>query len=112
MSGDKVAGDVHQLSFSRVGDGTPHYHTFSGEIVDLRDAVPGEPLIPASVDMCTAISFLQLESEFIAEPDFPTVLQVPAPYSVAPSDPCKSMPTSQYSAKVRMFGARFHGDGF
>ena len=60
-SGVKVVGDVHQLSFSGVGYGTP-YHTSSAEIVDLKDTVPCEPLIPASVDTCTAISFLQHES--------------------------------------------------
>ena len=58
----KVAGDVHQLSFSGVGYGTPHHHTSSPEIVDLKDAVPCELLILASVDTCTAISFLQHES--------------------------------------------------
>ena len=57
-SGAKVAG----LSFSGVGYGTPHHHTSSDEIVDLKDAVPCDPLIPASVDTCTAISFLQHES--------------------------------------------------
>jgi hypothetical protein len=45
-----------------------------------------EPLIPASVDTCTAISFLQHESWFMTESDSPPVLQVPALYSVAPSD--------------------------
>ena len=53
------------------------------------------------MDTCTAIFFLQRESRFIAEPDSPPVLQVPAPYSVAPSDPCNSMMTSQYCAEVR-----------
>jgi hypothetical protein len=57
-----VAGDVHQLSFSGVGYGTPHHHTSSTEIVDLKDAVPCEPLIPASVDTCTAFSCLHHES--------------------------------------------------
>ena len=76
-----------------------------------QGTVPCELLIPASVDTCTAISFLQHESWFIAEPDSPPVLQVPAPYSVAPSYPCKSLPTSQYCANVRTSG-RFHGDGF
>jgi hypothetical protein len=60
--GAKVAGDVDQLSFSGVGYGTPHHHTSSAEIVDLKDAVPCEPLIPTSLDTCTAISFLQHES--------------------------------------------------
>ena len=54
----------------------------------------------------TWISFLQHESCFIAEPDSPPVLQVPAPYSVAPSDPSKPMPTSQYCAKVRTSDAK------
>jgi hypothetical protein len=58
-SGAKVAGDAHQLSFSGVGYGTPHHDTSSDEIVDLKDTVPCDPLIPASVDTCTAISFLQ-----------------------------------------------------
>jgi hypothetical protein len=62
LSGVKVAGDVHQLSFSGVGYSTPHHHTSSAEIVDLKDTVPCEPLIPASVDTFTAISFLQHES--------------------------------------------------
>jgi hypothetical protein len=92
--------------FFGVGYGTSHHHTSSAEIVDFKDAVPCEPLIPASLDTCTTISFLQHESWFIAEPDSPPVLQVLAPYPVAPSDPCKSMPTSQYSAKVRTFGAQ------
>jgi hypothetical protein len=35
---------------------------FLPEIFDLKDAVPCEPLIPASVDTSTAISFLQHES--------------------------------------------------
>jgi hypothetical protein len=48
--GAKVAGDVDQLSFSGVGYGTPHHHTSSAEIVDLKDAVPCEPLIPTSLD--------------------------------------------------------------
>jgi hypothetical protein len=61
-SGVKVAGDVHQLKFSSEGYGTKHHYTSSAEIVDLKDAVPSEPFIPASVDTCTAISFLQLES--------------------------------------------------
>jgi len=61
-NGVKVAGDVHQLSVSAVGYGTPHHHTSSAEIVDLKDAVSCEPPIPASVDTCTAISFLQHES--------------------------------------------------
>ena len=104
--GAKVAGDVDQLSFSGVGYGTPHHHTSSAEIVDLKDAVPCEPLIPTSLDTCTAISFLQHESWFIAEPDSPPVLQVPAPYFVAPSDRCKLMPTSQYCVKVRTFSRR------
>jgi hypothetical protein len=111
----KVAVDVRQLSVSGVGYGTPHHHTSCAEIVDLKDAVPCEPRIPASVDTCTPISWLQHESRFIAEPDSPPVLQVPAPYSVAPSDPCKSIPTSQYCAKVRRSGVcvnRFQGDGF
>ena len=60
-------------------------------------------------DVCRhvyAISFLQHESWFIAEQDSPPVLHVvPAPYSVAPSDPCKSMATSHYCAKVRTSGA-------
>ena len=107
-SGAKVAGDVHQLSFSAVGYGTPHHHTFSAEIFYLKDAVPCEPLISSSVDTCTAISFLQHESWFIDDSDSPSVLQVPAPYSVAPSDPWKSMLTSQYCAKV----SRFHWDYF
>jgi hypothetical protein len=64
---------VHQLSFSGIGYGTPHHHTSFAEIVDLKDAVPCGPLIPASVDTCTAISFLQRESWFIAEPDSPPV---------------------------------------
>ena len=64
------------------------------EIGDLKDIVPCEPLIPASVDTSTAISFVQHESGFIGEPDSPPFLQIPVPYSVAPSDPCKSMPTS------------------
>ena len=64
------------------------------------------PLIPASVDTCTAISFLQHECRFIAEPDSSPILQVPVPYFVAPSGPCKSMTTSQYSAKVRTSGAK------
>ena len=51
-SGVKVAVDVHQLGF-----GTPHHHTSSAEIVDLKDAVPCEPLILVSVDTVTAISF-------------------------------------------------------
>ena len=58
----KVAGDVHQLSFSGLGYGTPHHHTSSAEIVDLKDAVPCELLVPASVDTCTTISCLQHES--------------------------------------------------
>jgi hypothetical protein len=99
--GVTVAGDVHQLSFSGAWYGNTHHHTSSAEIVDLKDAVPCEPLIPASVDTC----FLQHESWFVAEPDLPPVLQVPAPYFVAPSDSCKSMPTSQYCAKVRTSGA-------
>ena len=103
-SGANVAGNVHQLSFSGVGYGTSHLHTSSAKIVDLKDAVPCEPLIPASVDTCTAISFLQHESWFIAEPDLPPVLQVPAPYTVAPLDPRKSVLTSQYCAKVRTSG--------
>ena len=61
-NGAKVVGDVHQLSFSGVGYGTPHHHTSSDEIVDLKDAVPCDPLIPASVDTCTAIFFLPHES--------------------------------------------------
>jgi hypothetical protein len=69
---------------------------FTWEIGHLKDAVPCEPYIPAAVDTCAAISFLQHESWFIAEPDSPPVLQVPAPYSVTPSDPWKSMPTCQY----------------
>jgi hypothetical protein len=36
--------------------------TSSDEIVDLKDAVPCDPLILASVDTCTSISFLQHES--------------------------------------------------
>jgi hypothetical protein len=61
-SSAKVAGDVHQLSFSGVGYGTPYHHTFSAEIVDLKHAFPCKPIIPASVDTCAAISFLQHES--------------------------------------------------
>ena len=61
-SGVTVAGDVHQLSFSCVEYGTPHHHTSSAEIVVLKGAVPCEPLIPASVDTCTAISFQQHQS--------------------------------------------------
>jgi hypothetical protein len=57
-----LAGDVHQLSFSGVGYGTPYHHTFSAEIVDLKHAFPCKPIIPASVDTCAAISFLQHES--------------------------------------------------
>jgi hypothetical protein len=57
-----IAEDMHQLSFSGVGYGTPHHHTSSVKIVDLKDAVSSEPFIPASVDTCTAISFLQHES--------------------------------------------------
>ena len=104
-SGAKVAGNVHQLSFSSGGYGTPHHHTSSAEIVDLKDAVTCKPLILASVNTCTAISYRQHESWYIAEPDSPPVLQVTAPYSDAPSYPCKSMPTSQYCAKVRTSGA-------
>ena len=37
LSGVKVAGDVHQLSFSGVGYSTPHHHTSSAEIVDLKN---------------------------------------------------------------------------
>ena len=58
-SGAKVARDVHQLSFSGAEYDTTHHHTSSAEIVDLKDAVPCKPLIPAFVEMCTAISFLQ-----------------------------------------------------
>ena len=58
----KVAGDVHQLCFSGVGYGTSQHYIFSADIVDLKDAVPFEPLISASVDTCTAISWLQHES--------------------------------------------------
>jgi hypothetical protein len=89
---------MHQLNFSSLGYGTPHYQAPSAEIVDLKDTVPCEPLIPASVDTCTAISCLQ------HEPDSPPVLQVPAPYSVAPLEPWKSMPTSLCCAKVRASG--------
>jgi hypothetical protein len=46
-----------------VGYGNPHHHTSSAEIVDLKDAVPCELLIPASVDTCMAICFLQLTWE-------------------------------------------------
>ena len=60
-SGATVAGNVHQLRFSGEGYGITHHHTSSAGIVDLKDAVPCEPLIPASVDTCTAISFLQHE---------------------------------------------------
>jgi hypothetical protein len=59
LSGAKVAGDVHQMSFAGVGYGNPHHHAFFAEIVDLK---PCESLIPASLDMCTPISFLQHES--------------------------------------------------
>ena len=62
LSGVKVAGDMHQLSFSGVRYGTPHHHTSYAEMVDLEDAVPCEPLIPASVDTCMDNSFLQRES--------------------------------------------------
>jgi hypothetical protein len=72
-SGAKVAGNVHQLRFSCVAYGTPHHHTSSAGIVDPKDTVPCEPLIPASVDTCTAISFLQHEYWFIAESDSPPV---------------------------------------
>ena len=61
-SSAKAAEDVHQLSFSGLGYCTSHHHTSSAENVDLKDAVPYEPLILASVDSCTAISFLQHES--------------------------------------------------
>ena len=104
-SGAKVAGNVHRLSFLGRGYGTPHHHTSSAEIVDLKDAVTCEPLMLASVDTCTAISYLRHESWYIAEPNSPPVLQVTAPYSAAPLDPCKSMPTSEYCAKVRTSGA-------
>ena len=60
--GVQVAGEVHQLSFSGIGYGIPHHHTSAAQIDDLKDAVLCEPLIPASVDTCTAISFLQHES--------------------------------------------------
>jgi hypothetical protein len=54
--GAKVAGNVHQLRFSGVGYDTPHHHTSSAGIVDLKDAVPCEPLIPVSVDTCEAVN--------------------------------------------------------
>ena len=50
------------VEFFVVGYGNPHHHTSSAEIFDLNDVVPCEPLIPASVDTCTSISFLQHES--------------------------------------------------
>jgi hypothetical protein len=50
--------DVHQLSLSGAEYDTTHHHTSFAEIVDFKDAVPFEPLIPASVDTC----FLQHES--------------------------------------------------
>ena len=46
-NGTKVARDVHQWSFLGVGYGSPHHHTSSAEIVDLKDVVPCEPRIPA-----------------------------------------------------------------
>ena len=61
-SGVKVAGDVHQLRFSGVGYGIPYLYTSSAKIVDLKDSVPCEPLIAASVDTYTTISCLQHES--------------------------------------------------
>jgi hypothetical protein len=57
-SGAKVAWDAHQLSFSGVGYGTPHHHISSDEIVDPKDTVPCDPLIPASVDTCMSIYFM------------------------------------------------------
>jgi hypothetical protein len=44
-NGVMIAEDMHQLSFSGVGYGTPHHHTSSVKIVDFKDAVSSEPLI-------------------------------------------------------------------
>jgi hypothetical protein len=51
-------------------NGTPHHHTSFAEIVDLKDAVPCEPYIPAAVDTCAAIS------DFLANQNA-TVLPLP-----------------------------------
>ena len=50
------------VEFFGVGYGTLHHHASSAETVDLKDAVPCEPLILGSAETCTAISFLQHES--------------------------------------------------
>jgi hypothetical protein len=112
--GAKVAVNVHQLRFSAYDMGHPTSSHFFRRNCRLKDTIPCETLIPASLDRCTAISFLQHESWFIAELDSPPVYQVQVPYSVAPSDPllvdadvsvlCQSKDVWRVS--------RFHGDGF
>jgi hypothetical protein len=101
---------MHQLNFSSLGYGTPHYQAPSAEIVDLKDTVPCEPLIPASVDTCAAISCLQ------HEPDSPPVLQVPAPYSVlcctiGPLKVDADISVLRQSKGLWWVRSRFQGDG-